>query len=115
QSLQVRVLSEKLNLKLPPFVVRAALSLARTWEEVPHLTRVVTLAAAAPLGPIKPNSSRLFGEGMGESFAEPFVVPLARAEERSRLKAHLFVTGLLIRSARPAIRVRDPVVHTVQP
>jgi len=48
--LQVRVLSEKLNLKLPPFVVRAALSLARTWEEVPHLTRVVTLVAAAPLG-----------------------------------------------------------------
>jgi len=43
-------LSEKLNLKLPPFVVRAALSLARTWEEVPHLTRVGDSRRRCPFG-----------------------------------------------------------------
>ena len=102
-------------MKLPPFVVRAALSLARTWEEVPHLTRVVTLVAAAPLGHLKPNSSTLVGEGMWISLAQPLVVPLAGSEERFPIYAHLSVTRLLIRSARTAIRERNPVMNAMEP
>src|SRR5437016_3393963 len=48
------------------------------------------------------------------SFAEPFVVPLARPEERTSKKTHLCVPNLFIRSPRAAVRVRDPVVHAVQ-
>src|SRR3989442_9054900 len=48
------------------------------------------------------------------SFAEPFVVPLARPEERTSKKTHLGVPSLFIRSPRSAVCVRDPVVHAVQ-
>src|SRR5438094_7881285 len=48
------------------------------------------------------------------SFAEPFVVPLARPEERTSTTTPLCVPILVIRSPRAAVRVRDPVVHAVQ-
>src|SRR5437660_1351501 len=40
------------------------------------------------------------------SLAEPFVVPLARPEERMSKKTHLCVPSLFIRSPRSARRVR---------
>jgi hypothetical protein len=79
------------------------------------LTRVVTLAAAAPLGHHKPNSSILVGEGVREGFAEPFVIPLPGTKPRFAVKTHLFVAGLLVRAARPAICEGDPVVYTMEP
>src|SRR5437868_2151145 len=79
---------------------------------MPRLTRYAL--PPAPMPPEARRAARQVGEGMWISLAEPFVVPLARPEERMSKKTHLCVPSLFIRSPRSAVRVRDPVVHAVQ-
>src|SRR5258708_15333749 len=110
QYLKVRVLSEKLTVKLPPFCVlasRVSLGLGRTAS--------LDAGLFPPLPPFGGRHESIRGIRRWEDLAKPVVVPLAAAEEPPSHQPHPAVTGLLVRSPASAIPERDPVVDPVEP
>src|SRR5712664_3669279 len=110
-------------------------ALARVREEekpqnarVDHASRRVSLAGrhhCTASGVVTPSFRVVFiapwarepvrREGAGKGLAEPFIEPFARAEPRTRVRADLGITRLLVRAPAPLVRESDPVVGAVQP
>src|SRR5258708_28488820 len=92
QYLKVRVLSEKLTVKLPPFCLlasRVSLGLGRTAS--------LDAGLFPPLPPFGGRHESITGIGRWEDLAQPVVVPLAAAEEPPFHKPHLALAALLVR------------------